>query len=50
MKWMPKIIKMRINNKATKTGMFTSMIRQQETSLIAGQSDIIADKTARRFW
>ena len=50
MKWIPKFLRMRINNRASQVGMFTSMIRQQETSPIADRDDIITDKTTRRFW
>jgi len=50
MKWIPKVIKMRINNKATEAGLFTSMIRRHELSAIADRGDIITDEPVKRFW
>ena len=49
MKWIPKIIRMRINNKETQAVMFTSMICQQETGLVTDRDDIVTGKPKRRF-
>ncbi len=52
MKWIPKIIRMRIHHKENEVGLFTSILRQRElinTSEVVERGNVTSEEPVRRF-
>ena len=53
MKWIPKIIRMRIHHKENEVGLFSQILHEHELlnkSIITERGNVTTEEPLRRFW